>query len=172
MTNPWRVPAALIASVTVLSCAVSCSKKNKNSMPDVSEPESTATAESTAPAADPHDAEITWLADYDLNDPGYERPAALAIYEDIYGGRINYVQTTPDNKLSKLAEMINAGEEVDMFPYEDGTFPEGVCRDLFQPLDPYYDQLGMNEGIWDDMSEVIDMFAYKGEHYVVPYSLS
>ncbi|MBP5581080.1 MAG: extracellular solute-binding protein [Ruminococcus sp.] len=172
MMNPRRVLAALIASAAVLSCAASCSKKNKNSAPDVSEPESTAAAESSVPAADPGDTEITWLADYDLNDPGYERPAALAIFEDVYGGRINYVQTTPDNKLSKLAEMINAGEEVDMFPYEDGVFPEGVCRDLFQPLDPYYEQLGMEEGIWDEMSEVIDMFAYKGEHYVVPYALS
>lgn len=172
MMNPRRVLAALIASAAVLSCAASCSKKNKNSTPYVSEPESTTAAESSVPVADPGDTEITWLADYDLNDPGYERPTALAIFEDVYGGRINYIQTTPDDKLSKLAEMINAGEEVDMFPYEDGVFPEGVCRDLFQPLDPYYEQLGMEEGIWDDMAEVIDMFAYKGEHYVVPYALS
>ena len=161
----------LIASAAVFSCTASCSEKKKNE----SDQDDNRSAESTVnitSSVNEGDMEITWLADYDLNGQGSERPSAVAIFEDVYGGRIDYVQTSPGGKLSKLAEMLSAGEEVDMFPYEDGVFPEGALRDLFSPLDPYYEELGMDEGIWEDMSGVIDMFAYNGEHYVVPYALS
>ena len=52
-------------------------------------------------------------------------------------------------------------------------FPEGAARNLFQPLDPYFEELGMEEeGLWDDMSDIIEGFKYKDQHYVVPYALS
>ena len=116
---------------------------------------------------------ITWLSDYDLNPARHEkRSSALEIFEDVFGGKINYIHTSSDSKYDKLAEMIDAGEEVDMFPYDPGAFPEGMTRDLYAPLDPYYEELGMDTGIWDDMQEVIDMYEYNGGHYVIPFSFS
>ena len=173
MNSTGRVITALIASAAVVMCSASCSdKKNKSS--DTKPTGNTENTSDTPQVQVPDGSmEITWLADYDLNRYDGERPAALAIFEDVYGGKVNYVQTSPENKLTRLEEMLNAGDEVDMFPYEDGIFPEGAVRGLFQPLDPYFEELGMEEdGLWDDMSGVIDSFKYKDQHYVVPYALS
>lgn len=116
---------------------------------------------------------ITWLADYDLNPQNnQDRSVALSLFEDVYGAKVNFVLTSYEEKLTKLASMIIAGEEVDMFPYEWDAVPNGVVKGQYQPLDPYFDIMGMDEGIWDDMTDVIDMFQYNGEHYVVPYVIS
>lgn len=116
---------------------------------------------------------ITWLADYDLNPQNnQDRSVALSLFEDVYGAKVNFVLASSEEKLTKLASMIIAGEEVDMFPYEWDAVPNGVVKGQYQPLDPYFDVMGMDEGIWDDMTDVIDMFQYNGEHYVVPYVIS
>ncbi|MCM1132233.1 MAG: extracellular solute-binding protein [Ruminococcus flavefaciens] len=116
---------------------------------------------------------ITWLADYDLNPAeNNQRSVALALFEDVYGAKINFVSTTAENKYDRLSEMLAGGEEVDMFPYDETAFPNGVIRNWFQPLDPYFDVIGIDEGLWDDMSGVIDMFEYDNQHYVMPYEIS
>ncbi len=172
MNNNWRAISALIASAAVMISTASCSEKNKKTSLETKPTEST-TQTSQNVSKPTGNMEITWLADYDLNRSEGERPTALAIFEDVYGGKINYVQTSPGNKLSKLEEMLAAGEEVDMFPYEDGVFPEGTSRNLFQPLDPYYEELGMDDdGLWDDIKDIAEKFTYKGKHYVIPYALS
>ena len=169
-----RALSALIASAAVILTTASCSEKDKTKPSEIKPTESSTETSKADSAKKPAGSmEITWLADYDLNRSESERPAALAIFEDVYGGKINYVQTAPENKLSKLEEMLGAGEEVDMFPYEDGVFPEGTARDLFQPLDPYFEELGMDEdGLWDDIKDIAEIFKYKDQHYVVPYALS
>ena len=68
--------------------------------------------------------------------------------------------------------MIAGGEEVDMFPYDETVFPNGVIKNWFQPLDDYFDIMGVNEGLWDDMTGIIDEFQYDGQHYVMPYDIS
>ena len=117
---------------------------------------------------------IVWLADYDINpEGGGKRSVALSLFEDVYGAQVKFVLADPSEKYDKLSEMIISGEQVDMFPYEEGAFPNGVINEQFEPLDPYFDSMGMEEeGLWDGMSEVTDMFEYNGQHYVVPYALT
>lgn len=168
-----RITAAVIASATVLSAAASCSKKNKGTSEPVSSEKISETAGTTsAPAPAKGSMDIVWLSDFDLNPEGGQRSAALALFEDVYGGSIKYITVPADQKLTKLETMVLAGEEVDMFPYDASVMPEGVAKGLFEPLDPYFDDMGVSEGLWSDMSEIMDMFAYKGEHYVVPYDVS
>lgn len=173
--------AGIIAiSLTVTSLfSCSSSKKEESSEETVTEPATTEapteaeTEEEFRKAEAREEMTITWLSDYDLNPARHEkRSSALEIFEDVFGGKINYVATTADGKYDRLAEMLNAGETVDMFPYEQGAFPEGLTRDLYAPLDPYYEELGMDTGIWDDMQEVIDMYSYGDGHYVIPYSFT
>ena len=90
----------------------------------------------------------------------------------VYNAKVSFVLAQPDEKYEMLDSMVISGEEVDMFPYEPGALPDGVVRDRFDSLDPYYDMLGMNEGIWDDMNSVINSLAYKGSHYVIPHDVS
>lgn len=177
--------ACLMAVTAVMSASVSCSSKDSSSgnttpttEPRLKEEDDVELdygdlTEDTTKAENTEDMTITWLADYDINPTGTnDRSVALAIFEDVYGGKINYVQTTSDDKFTKLASMILSGDQVDMFPYEWDAVPNGVMKNQYEPLDPYFETLGMDEGLWDDMEDVIDMFEYDGQHYVVPFTVS
>ncbi|PWJ10559.1 ABC transporter substrate-binding protein [Ruminococcus flavefaciens] len=175
MLNKRRL-SVIACAAAVLTAAAACSSKKNSSSDTQPATESTtpaATQYDGSPAAANSEMEITWLADYDLNpQPGGQRSAALTLFEDIFGGRINCVYTSPKDKYERLSSMRNSGEAVDMFPCEAGAFPNGTTAGLFDPLDPYFTYMGMDDGLWSDMSDVTDMFAYKGQHYVVPYSIS
>lgn len=174
MSDMKRIIAALLAVGTVFSAA-SCSKKNTKTSADKS-PESAVTTQKKSDKSETVTAsgsmDIVWLSDFDLNPEGGQRSSALSIFEDVYGGSIKFVPVTPQEKFTKLDQMIQSGEEVDMFPYDMSVFPEGILKDRFEPLDPYFTDMGVDEGLWDDMSAVKDKFAYKGKHYVVPFSVS
>lgn len=117
--------------------------------------------------------EIVWVADYDLNPTNNnDRSVALSLFEDVYGGKIRYEYADSNEKFSKLATMILSGDDVDMFPYEWDAVPNGVVKDQYEPLDDYFDIMGIDTDLWDDMEDVIDMFEYNGQHYVVPYAIS
>lgn len=113
---------------------------------------------------------IYWLSYYDLNPTNnQDRSVALSLFEDKYGAKVEYISCTAETKFDTLASRILGGDPVDMFAYEWDAVPNGVTKDQYQPLDDYID---LDNEIWDDMSDVIDMFEYKGKHYVVPYCLS
>lgn len=175
MNKILRVLVALTAVSAVLS-GISCSKKkDENSsvseIPEIAE--ETYAEYNEAEEDSGEDMFITWLGDYDLNPYGSdERSVALALYEDVYGGTINFMRTTDREKFETLDTLLASGFEIDMFPYSADVFPYGAVKNKFAPLDPYYKELGMDDFIWEDMKDVIDMFEYNGEHYVVPYSIS
>lgn len=173
MNKLKRNLAAAMALSLMAAAAVSCSNKNNTSS---EEQESQVSQIPTEEPTDPNDISgehITWLADFDINYSANGRKStAVSIFEDFYGASIEFVRTSYADKYNTLEEMILGGEEVDMFPYEPEAFPNGVIKNYFEPLDPYFDVMGVDEGIWDDMKSVSDTLAYKGEHYVMPYSLS
>ncbi|MCR4639205.1 ABC transporter substrate-binding protein [Ruminococcus sp.] len=172
MSDIKRIIAAFLAVGTVFSAA-SCSKKNTKSSSTAAPESAVSTAKSsTEPVTEAGSMDIVWLSDFDLNPEGDQRSSALSIFEDVYGGSIKFVSVPPAEKLIKLDQMIQSGDEVDMFPYDMSVFPEGILKDRFLPLDPYFGEMGVDEGMWKDMSAVIDKFAYKGKHYVVPFSVS
>ena len=165
-----RTAAGLLALASAMSVTFSCNKKGGSS----SVPETT--AETTEAKKKAVDLNITWLSYYDINPSstkGEKRSPALALYQDNFGGTVKYIKTDRDNLYTKLSEMIKAGDEVDMCPYEPDCFPAGAADGLFAPLDDYYEELGMNtKKLWDDMKPVADTLAYGGKHYVIPYALT
>jgi len=174
MMDYRRITAGLLALTAMTTAAFSCSsKKTSRTVSEVTTADNTVTAEATTGDGtfSSGDMTINWLSYYDLNPEGNaERSVALALYEDKCGGAVNYIQTSRKMLLPKLEAMIAAGEEVDMFPYELSTFPQNVSKGLSAPLDPYFEQLSMdNKELWSDLQGVIDGYAYNGEHYIVPY---
>ena len=182
MKNLKRVLAGLVAMTAMMSTAVSCGSKKDSSKEETTtqkpsddytiayDSEVSTVSKDAAPS---EDMTITWLADYDINPEGnQDRSVALSLFEDVYGGKVNYVQTTSEEKFTKLATMVNAGDPVDMFPYEWDAVPNGVMKNQYEAFDDYYDALEMDTDLWADMEDVIDMFAYNGKHYVIPYSIS
>lgn len=170
-----KISAGIMALSLSLSAAVSCDDKKENKESEVVSEEQIIPTE--PPTESPEDKAknrtITWFADFSLDtQDGGASPAALSLFRDFYGGDINYVQVNAEEKYSMLDYYIACGESVDMFPYDETTFPYGVKNNLFDPLDPYFDVMGVNEGLWSDMENAIDMFEYNGEHYVMPYDVS
>ena len=142
MNNIRKTMAGISALALMMSSVFSCSLSKKDESSDEPVTEAQTTEAPTEPEeeefrkADVNDAmAITWLSDYDINPAkGEKRSSALEIFEDVFGGKINYVYTTEEGKYDRLAEMINAGEEVDMFPY-DKALSLRVCSVTFmRPL--------------------------------------
>lgn len=113
---------------------------------------------------------IYWMATYDLNPKGNaDRSVALSLFEDVYGAKIQYVSTTSDTKFDDLANRINSGDQVDMFPYEWDAVPNGVTKGMYDPLDDYLD---LSDPLWDGVRDYAEMFKYNGHYYVVPFATS
>ena len=167
MKKYFRIFAGMF-SLCLLFSATACKKNiDQDSIviqePDVSPVEP---SETTPPEGE----EIYWLANYDINPTSnQERSVALTLFEDQFGGKINWIECTADNKFDVLASRILAGDPVDMFPYEWDAMPNGVYKNQYEPLDDYLD---LDDPIWDGMRDAIDMYAYNGKHYVVPYAVS
>jgi multiple sugar transport system substrate-binding protein len=172
MKRTKRMIAGLLA-VTALAAVPSCSKKGGSS----SAPETTAVStEATTSALDAAKGsmDIVWLSDYDLNTAADGKPAAaLEVFQQQYGGKVEYTYADHAMLSSVLEARIKAGEEVDMVPYSEGCFPENAANGYYAPLDQYYEDMGMNvPGLWDDIKDVSEQFKFNGQHYVMPYSLS
>ncbi len=178
MKNIKKTLAGIIAVTTVITSAVSCRKNvtgNLSVEPNTDIPIAMKPEEATAPDENSisDEMEIVWLADYDLNPPENEnRSIAVALFEDVFGGKIKFVHTSAEEKFDNLASMILSGDEVDMFEYEPNALPDGVKKKQYDPLDPYFSSLEIESSIWDDMRDVIERFEYEGGHYVIPYSVS
>ncbi|MDE7105048.1 MAG: extracellular solute-binding protein [Ruminococcus sp.] len=181
MRNLKKVFAGLIALTAIMSSLISCTiyksvPVTEESFVYYEEPESSeeiTTEPEPERVIDISGQTITWLADFDLNPAeNNERSIALSLFEDVYGANIDFVYTPADAKYDKLSEMLDAGETVDMFPYELGDVPNGVFKNQFEPLDPYFDIMNMDSDLWSDMTDTVNMLEYKGQHYVIPYSVS
>lgn len=175
-----RTLAGIIAAVSVMTAAASCAavpKEEPETVPQQTEPAAAAPVEDVT---EPEDTGLgidgtilTWLGDFDLNPTdGGAKSVAISMFEDMYGAAVNCIQVDAENKYTRLSEMILSGEEVDIFPYDSAALPDGVARDQFEPLDPYFDIMGVNEGLWDDMQPAIDALTYNGSHYVMPYRIT
>lgn len=114
--------------------------------------------------------EIVWMADYDINPSNNDdRSVALTLFEDTYGGKVKWIQTTSATKFDDLANKIMSGDQVDMFPYEWSCLPNGVSKDQYEPLDDY---INLDDDLWSDVKYMAESLSYKGKHYVIPYAIS
>ncbi|MDE6707134.1 MAG: ABC transporter substrate-binding protein [Oscillospiraceae bacterium] len=169
-----RIIAGFISFMLVAS-ATACSKEEvpQDSISETQENniiETVATEEISNITTTPTGEEIYWLADYDINPLNTQnRSIALSLFEDQYGGKVNWIWCNADSKYEVLTSRLLSDEPVDMVSYDEFSMPQGVMKDLFQPLDNYLD---LNDSIWDSMRDDMNAFAYQGQHYVVPYAVS
>lgn len=161
---------ALGLAFSMLYGTVGCKNKNKSESSSISELISEADTEDVR---NTKGQTIYWLSDYDINpEENQERSTALALFEDVYGAKIEYLPAKSSELMSTLNALLQAGETVDMFPYYNEYALSGIIDDKFQPLDEYYDVLDMENSMWDDMRDDIELLEYNENHYVIPYSRS
>ena len=85
---------------------------------------------------------IKWMSDWDINsdDTGKTTPIELAVFQERYGGQIEWYQTTYGSRYDNLANAINSDEGVDFFYGGNwDAFPKGAVRGMFVPYDNYID---------------------------------
>lgn len=108
---------------------------------------------------------IKWMATWDINPgpTGKNVPIELALFQERYGGEIEYYAVTWENRYDKLAAAIQSGEGIDFFSASDSdAFPKGV-KGMFAPIDDYID---FDSPLWSDVKDVNDSIMWNGNHYV------
>lgn len=110
---------------------------------------------------------LKWMGFYDLNptNDAPERSTELALFEDTYGAKIEYIPTTNGTRFDDLATAILGGTPPDIFIYEWRAFPYDIVKGQYQPIDSVVD---WDDPMWADVKDKADMFVWKGEHYIAP----
>ncbi|MCL2071878.1 MAG: extracellular solute-binding protein [Oscillospiraceae bacterium] len=75
---------------------------------------------------------------------------------------VTYLSTTYENRYTRLASLIMAGDSPDFFQFEERGFPYGVYIDQFSPIDDVIDLSGPE---WDPTRDVIELFNWGGKNY-------
>lgn len=111
---------------------------------------------------------IKWFSFYDsyhANNSGNTKSLSLELFEKKYGGEIEYVETTWQNRFNDMSTKIIGGEGIDFCPGEDiDAFPRGVTNGQFQSYDQY---MNWDNPLWAEQKELNDMFLVKGNHYIM-----
>ena len=113
---------------------------------------------------------LKWMANYDLNPAAdADRSTSLVLFEDVCGGKIEWVQTSWATQYTDLANAVLGNSAPDMFPYSTMSFPMHVAAGFFQSIE---DVVDFNDPLWSDMKETADQYVLNGEHYVAPIASS
>lgn len=161
---------AVVTVVTMTSCSGSGASSNPYADVDVTNEVRNKIKENVMntdllPSEELENKTVKWLSDWDINPDasGKNKPSELVAFEEKYGGNIEFIQCTFENRYEKLAEMINSGDGVDFFYGGNmDAFPKGAIKGMFVPVDDYID---FSSPLWQDVREVNDSLLWNGKHY-------
>lgn len=109
---------------------------------------------------------VKWMSFYDPWHPtgeGNSKPVSVELFEQKYGGVIEYLPTTWANQENDLSVAILGGEGVDFFPAIE-AIPKYVMSGMTVSYDPYVD---WDNPIWASVKDLNDRYAVGGEHYLM-----
>ena len=109
---------------------------------------------------------IKFMAHWDINPAeGEAKSAFLEMFEDKYGGKVEYIPTTWNDRYSDLTQAILVKDAPDFIPAMDmDGFPKGAYKGIIQPIDDY---INFDDALWKGTKAIADKFTYDGKHYVV-----
>ena len=108
---------------------------------------------------------IKWMASWDINpdSSGKKTPSELVLFQELYGGNIEYHHVEFEDRYEKLAEVISSGEGIDFFYAGDfDAIPKGVVNNMFTSVDEYID---FDSPLWEDVKEANDSIMWDDKHY-------
>ncbi|MGN0688251.1 MAG: extracellular solute-binding protein [Oscillospiraceae bacterium] len=107
---------------------------------------------------------VKFLGYYDIRDGSDQY---LTFQTDTWGGTIEYNSSSSGAAYTeKLATLIAADDSPDLVTYEWVSFPGNISKNMYEPLDDYFD---LDTALWEDMKGTVEDFAYNGKHYYYPY---
>ena len=109
---------------------------------------------------------IKWLSDWDINPDGTGKstPTDLAVFQERYGGEVQWYQCIYGERYDQLTNYINSDEGIDFFYAGNfDAFPKGAIRGMFVPYDSYID---LDSELWKDVKDINDSITWKDQHYM------
>ncbi len=111
---------------------------------------------------------IKWFSFYDpfhATTSGNTKALSLELFETKYGGEIEYIQTTWENRFNDLSTKIIGGDGVDFIAGGDlDSFPRGVPNGQYQSFDQYMD---WSNPLWAEQQALNDQFRIGNNHYLI-----
>ena len=94
----------------------------------------------------------------------------VTLFETRYGGSIEQEITTSGvGYFERLGTLVASDLSPDITRYEWMSFPHGVSRNIYTPIDSYID---LDSELWSGMKDIAEEFSYGGKHYYVPYKIT
>lgn len=109
---------------------------------------------------------VKFLGYYDIttNSDQY-----LVFQTEEWGGNIVYESCSSGPAyFEALGIKIAADDSPDLVTYEWLSFPGGMTKNMYEPLDEYFN---LDTSLWKDMATTVEDFAYNNKHYYYPYKI-
>ncbi|MCI8604418.1 MAG: extracellular solute-binding protein [Ruminiclostridium sp.] len=114
---------------------------------------------------------LVYFIHYDIRIAGDIKPA-VKLFEETYGGEINYQQVGWAEKNEKLLTLISTGNSPDLVDKESLAFPYYMSQNMYTDLGSYMEKY-MNEEQWTDAyKNLIERFSWNGSKYYYPWTLN
>lgn len=111
---------------------------------------------------------IKWFSFYDPFHPttsGNTKALSLELFEAKYDGKIEYIETTWQNRFNDLSTRIIGGDGIDFIAGGDlDSFPKGIPSGQFESYDSYID---WSNPLWAEWKDLNDKFIVNGKHYII-----
>ena len=94
-------------------------------------------------------------------------------FREKYGGKINWIETTYDDRNTDLATLVLTSQSPDMTnagTAMHATFPMNVIKDMYQPVDKWIDY--ENDPLWKEMKDAGEYYVLGGKHFAIVYDLT
>lgn len=91
-------------------------------------------------------------------------------FETQYGGTLEQeICASGSGYFERLATLVASDLSPDIVRYEWMSFPHGMSRNMYIPIDSYID---LDSDLWRGVKEIAEQYKYNGKHYYVPYSIT
>lgn len=109
---------------------------------------------------------LTYYGFYDMRVAGDIKPG-VKLFEETYGGKIDYLQCTWAEHLDKLQTLIASGDSPDLVDKVDLTFPNLIAKNVYEDLTDYID---LTQPQWEGYADLVAEYAYNGGQYYYPFT--
>lgn len=111
---------------------------------------------------------LVYYGFYDARVAGDIKPG-VKLFEETYGGKIDYLASTWAEHNDKLAALISSDDSPDLVDKEDGTFPSLMNKNMYEDLTAYID---LTQPQWDGMHELIENYSWDGKQFYYPFTVN
>ena len=113
--------------------------------------------------ADPN---LTYYGFYDARVAGDIKPG-VKLFEETYGGQIDYLQCTWAEHMDKLQTLIASGDSPDLVDKVDLTFPNLISKNVYEDLSGYID---LSQPHWTGYDVLVEQYSYNGAQCYYPFT--